>query len=91
MMLKMGKRYFNEEYRYREDQLYWLSMLKDNCRNKGNVKILATYRIRKNSLSRNKFNLIKKSFLFYIKFKEVNVIQRFYFFSSVGIQKSKKE
>lgn len=58
---KIGKFYFNEEMgSLRDDYVYWLRMLKDGkisaC---GNKDVLVDYRLRKSSVTANKWKVIK--------------------------------
>ncbi len=50
----LGKRYFNTCIPLFEDYLYWLTILKDGYVAHGQKDVLAQYRIRRGSVSRNK-------------------------------------
>ncbi len=57
---------FSPELRKRQDWALWLEAIKRNKKPAlGLQEDLAYYRVRKNSMSRNKINLIKYNFLFY--------------------------
>lgn len=51
---EIGIRYFNSRLPIFEDYLYWLTILKDGYLAFGQQQVLALYRIRKGSVSRNK-------------------------------------
>jgi len=78
------------EIKYRQDMGLWLKYLRKVNYAYGIIKPLAIYRIRKQSHSRNKFNLIKHQWLFY---REVALLSRvksiYYFFlwAVYGIKK----
>lgn len=65
--------------RKRQDMGLWLAYLKDCKYAYGIQKPHAIYRIRKQSLSRNKPKLIKYQWLFYRKVEKLNVFQSFYY------------
>ncbi len=50
----MGKRFFDTRVPLFEDYLYWLTILKEGYTAHGQKEVLAQYRIRKGSVSRNK-------------------------------------
>ncbi|GLB48129.1 glycosyltransferase family 2 protein [Neptunitalea lumnitzerae] len=53
--------------RKRQDWGLWLSCIKKSGKAYGIPEVLAYYRIRKNSISSNKFNLLKHNYIFYRK------------------------
>lgn len=61
---KIGLRLM-KEIRKRQDYLLWLEILKDIGGTKGIVIPLATYRVRPNSISRKKLNLLKYNYQVY--------------------------
>ena len=61
----IGEVYFPENMKRVEDYTFWLDILKKGYVAKGNQKVLATYRIGKNSKSRNKLKLIKYYYYVY--------------------------
>ena len=63
----IGDVFFPEDLKKVEDYVFWLEILKRGFVAIGNPKVLATYRIFKNSKSRNKFKLIKYYFYIYHK------------------------
>lgn len=50
----IGKRYFDTNVPLFEDYLYWLAILKEGYTAQGQKEVLAQYRVRKGSVSRNK-------------------------------------
>lgn len=60
----IGKRYM-DEIRKRQDYLLWLKILKDIDYTEGIQTPLASYRLRKNSISRNKLGLLKYNYKVY--------------------------
>ena len=63
----------------RQDMGLWLQYLKQTGFAYGIQEPLAVYRIRKNSLSRNKAALLKYQWQFYREFAELNPIQSAYY------------
>jgi glycosyltransferase involved in cell wall biosynthesis len=75
---KLGKKYMPLVYK-RQDMGLWLKYLKV-CRNAyGIKKPHAIYRIRKQSLSRKKTELISHQWQFYRKVENLNIFQSFYY------------
>lgn len=66
--------------RKRQDMGLWLQYLKDINFAIGIKKPLAIYRIRKNSLSRNKWKLIKSQWYFYREVEKLKIFQSIYYF-----------
>jgi len=76
---KLGKLYM-PEIRYRQDMGLWLEYLKKIKFAKG-IKIpLAIYRIRPNSHSRNKINLLRPQWYFYRNVENLSIIKSAYYF-----------
>lgn len=72
---KVGKFYFKEGVNS-EDHLYWLELLKEKkIKAIGNREVLAIYRIRKNSLSRNKFKAAQWKWEIYTKHLNLGLIE----------------
>ena len=69
---------FMPEVKYRQDMGLWISYLKEIDYAIGNPEVLAKYRIRKKSLSRNKMNLIKPQWSFYRKVANLNIPMSIY-------------
>ncbi|RXP44844.1 glycosyltransferase family 2 protein [Lutibacter sp. HS1-25] len=76
---KLGKLYM-PNVRYRQDMGLWLSYLKKIPYAIGNQTPLAIYRIRENSHSRNKLNLLKHQWQFYRKVEKLSVFKSAYYF-----------
>lgn len=74
---KLGKKYM-PEIRYRQDMGLWLQYLKKIKFAYGNQEILAIYRIRKNSHSRNKLNLLLPQWQFYRKTENLSILMSLY-------------
>jgi teichuronic acid biosynthesis glycosyltransferase TuaG len=74
----LGKKYM-PEIKKRQDMGLWLQYLKIIPFAVGIQEPLAIYRIRKNSLSRNKIDLIKYQWAFYRKIEKLSVFQSFYY------------
>jgi glycosyltransferase involved in cell wall biosynthesis len=77
---KLGKEYM-PEIRYRQDMGLWLKYLKKISYVEGIQECLAIYRIRENSHSRSKLNLLKHQWFFYREVAQLNWIKSLYFFS----------
>lgn len=81
---KVGNISFNEYYEV-EDYALWLDLLKEiNCAY-GNKKILASYRIRKGSRSRNKYKITKSQFVIYYKKEKLGLLRSIYYTLSWAI------
>ncbi|MGX7667837.1 glycosyltransferase family 2 protein [Flavobacterium pedocola] len=74
----LGKK-FMPEIRKRQDMGLWLQYLKEIPFAYGIKEPKAIYRIRENSLSRNKKNLIKYQWQFYREVEQLNVLQSAYY------------
>lgn len=77
---KLGKELM-PEIAYRQDMGLWLKYLKKIEFVIGIQECLAIYRLRDNSHSRSKVNLLKHQWFFYRKVAHLNRIQSLYFFS----------
>jgi glycosyltransferase involved in cell wall biosynthesis len=75
---KIGKYYQPNIYK-REDYGLWLNILKNIKYAYGLNESLTIYRIRKNSLSRNKIQVIKYQFYVYKFFLNMNIISSIYY------------
>ena len=61
-------------YRKRQDWMMWLTILKKIKKAKPIPQSLAVYRIRKNSISASKIDLLKHNFLVYNQFHKFNIV-----------------
>lgn len=64
---------------YRQDMGLWLKYLKKVKYAYGNFEVLASYRIRKGSLSRNKKQLLKPQWNFYRKTEKLSLLETIYY------------
>lgn len=69
------------DIQYRQDMGLWLKYLKKISFVEGIQECLAIYRIRENSHSRSKKNLLKHQWHFYRKVAQLNLIKTVYFFT----------
>lgn len=69
---------FNEELKMHEDYVMWLEILKSEKIIYTNQEVLATYRIRKKSVSSNKFKNLKYLIYIYIKVYKFSVFKILY-------------
>lgn len=76
---RLGKE-FMPEIKYRQDMGLWLKYLKRINRVEGIPQILAIYRIRKQSLSNNKINLLKHQWTFYREVEKLPILKSAYYF-----------
>lgn len=76
---KLGKMYM-PDILFRQDMGLWLNYLKRIEVALGNQKPLAIYRIRENSLSRNKAKLLRPQWDFYRKTEKLSKIRSLYYF-----------
>jgi len=86
---RLGKE-FMPEIKYRQDMGLWLKYLKKINRVEGIPQILAIYRIRKQSLSGNKANLLKHQWTFYRDVENLSVLKSSYYFTLWMYYGSKK-
>ncbi|PKP14382.1 MAG: glycosyl transferase [Bacteroidetes bacterium HGW-Bacteroidetes-3] len=86
---RLGKE-FMPEIKYRQDMGLWLKYLKKINRVEGIQESLAIYRIRKQSLSNNKVNLLKHQWSFYREFANLSILQSSYYFTLWMFYGSKK-
>lgn len=75
---RVGKEYFPTESK-REDHVMWLNLLKKIPQAKPLPKTLAKYRMRQNSVSRKKTNIMKDQYLVYKKFMGFSTIKSWYY------------
>ena len=74
-----GKNYMSK-IRKRQDWALWLKLLKKVKFAHNTGKILASYRLNENSLSKNKFDLVKYNWIIYRKIEGFNFIKSLYYF-----------
>jgi glycosyltransferase involved in cell wall biosynthesis len=86
---RLGKE-FMPEIKYRQDMGLWLKYLKKINRVEGIRQSLAIYRIRKQSLSGNKLNLLQHQWTFYRDVEKLSVVQSSYYFTIWMYYGSKK-
>ncbi|MDF1517726.1 MAG: glycosyltransferase family 2 protein [Lutibacter sp.] len=86
---RLGKE-FMPEIKYRQDMGLWLKYLKKINRVEGIPEILAIYRIRKQSLSNNKANLLKHQWTYYRVVENLSIIKSSYYFTIWMYYGSKK-
>lgn len=83
---KLGK-FKIPDIRKRNDYVLWLAILKKEQYAVGMPDILLQYRVRKNSLSSNKFGLIKYHWYIYRKVEKLNPLYSVYYISCLCINK----
>lgn len=91
--LEFSEMKFNSELKMHEDYILWLNMLEKEKIALGNQEILATYRIRKNSVSRNKVKNLIYMFFIMNKIKKYNLLKTcviVLIYSYFGLKKNKK-
>lgn len=86
---RLGKE-FMPEIKYRQDMGLWLKYLKKINRVEGISESLAIYRIRKQSLSNNKVNLLRHQWTFYREVENLSVLKSSYYFTLWMYYGSKK-
>lgn len=75
-----GKFYLREEFRsLRDDYVYWLEILKHSKVAWGNSKIVGSYRILTDSVSRNKWKVIRPQYLVYRRAEKLSVVASLYY------------
>lgn len=75
---RVGKEYFPEGSK-REDHVMWLNLLKKISVGKPYPKTMAKYRMRAESISRNKKNIIKDQYLVYKKYMNYSTLKSVYY------------
>jgi glycosyltransferase involved in cell wall biosynthesis len=86
---RLGKE-FMPEIKYRQDMGLWLKYLKKINRVEGIQESLAIYRIRKQSLSSNKANLLKHQWAYYRDVEKLSILKSSYYFTLWMYYGSKK-
>lgn len=77
----IGKMYMNEKFHSHEDYSLWLNILKKVDYAYGIQEVLATYRIRKSSVSRNKIKMAKTQWKFLREVEKLSWIKTVYYFT----------
>ncbi|WP_349763513.1 glycosyltransferase family 2 protein [Fusobacterium sp. SYSU M8D902] len=83
---------FNENLKMHEDYVMWLELLKENIAY-ANQDILATYRIRKGSVSRNKLKNLLYMYFIFRKIINLSMVDTFFYLGNYiyyGLKKNKK-
>lgn len=76
----VGEHFFKEELRsLRDDFAFWLQMLKRVKIAYGNKKVLASYRVFKNSTTGSKKKVIKPQFLVYYRVEKLGLVKSVYY------------
>jgi teichuronic acid biosynthesis glycosyltransferase TuaG len=83
---KLGKIYM-PLIRKRQDYALWLKILKKGFKGHGLNQVLAYYRVRRNSISSNKVELIKYQWKLYRKIEKLTLIESTFYLSCVIFQK----
>ena len=80
---KLGKHYFNQHLgSLRDDYVYWLYLLREHVDYAyGNPEILASYRLRKNSVTANKLKMIFPHWKVLRKIERLPLMQSLYYIS----------
>lgn len=81
----IGK-YYMPDIEKRQDFGLWLAILKDVRYAYGNKEVLAQYRMRKDSVSRNKFDALKFQWKVYREIEKLNLIQSLYYIMNWGLR-----
>lgn len=76
--LRVGKEFFPEGSK-REDHVMWLNLLKKIPNGKPLPKTMAKYRMRENSISRKKQNIVKDQYLVYKDFMNFSTLKSLYY------------
>ena len=83
---KLGKRSL-PNLKKRQDYALWLEILKEGYFAHGLPEVLAQYRIRPDSISRNKVNLIKWNWKVYREFENLSILKSFMYLNTSIISK----
>jgi len=71
---KLGKFYI-DNIKKRNDYLMWLNIIKKSKELCGIPQVLASHRIRENSISSNKFSLVKYHYKIYTKYENLGIVK----------------
>jgi len=74
----VGKRYFNTSFPMFEDYIYWLAILKEGYVAHGQKQVLAVYRLRRGSVSRDKRGKTKYIWAIHKEIEGVPIYKRIY-------------
>lgn len=85
---KTGKVFM--QYKHHEDYILWLEVLKQGWIAKNTNSLLAFYRIRKSSVSSNKFKVLKWQWDIYTKVEHINPIKAGYLFTCYAFNALRK-
>ncbi|QTV04595.1 glycosyltransferase family 2 protein [Faecalibacter bovis] len=86
---RIGKIYF-PDVELREDHAMWIQLLKKVKHARAIKQPLGIYRMRDNSVSRNKIKIAKKQFDLYYKYLNMNIFKSFYYTINWGFNGLKK-
>jgi teichuronic acid biosynthesis glycosyltransferase TuaG len=86
---RIGK-YYMPELRKRQDYVLWLSILKDIDEARGIREVLASYRIRKGSVSRNKLKAMFYVWRVYRDYERLSVPRSAYYLATYSINGLRK-
>lgn len=86
---RVGKVYF-PDVELREDHAMWIELLKKISKARAIKDSLGIYRMRDNSVSRNKIKIAKKQFDLYFKYLNMNVFKSAYYTINWGLNGLKK-
>ena len=87
---KLGKHFFKEELKsLREDYAFWLELAEEAGEIHGNQSVIASYRVW-NSLTGNKFKLIKAQFRYYYEDQQLGLLRSVYNLLYWGLRGIKK-
>lgn len=76
--------------RTRQDTYLWISLLKRGHKAFGIKRVLASYRIRDDSISANKFKAIKRVWFLYYRLERLGLLKSIYYFTLYIINAIKK-
>ncbi|MCM1034232.1 MAG: glycosyltransferase family 2 protein [Paludibacter sp.] len=81
-----GKLFLHEEFKsLRDDYIYWLEILKKAGTAYGNTRIVGSYRILGNSVSRNKKKVIKPQYRVYKEVEKLSTLTSLYYLACWAI------
>lgn len=83
---RSGGKVYMPDVRKRQDYCIWLSLLKNVEYAYGMEDVLATYRVRRNSLSRNKLKAAQYQWIVYRRIEHLSLFKSIYYFTNYAIQ-----
>lgn len=83
---KLGKVFFFKKAVYKEDYGLWQKIMKKGIGTHVYKEALVDYRLRRGSISSNKFKMAKEQWKYYIRIEKLNILKTGYYFTNYIIK-----